>query len=165
MLKRNLSTHMAVNRDGSVVEFYKEPGMSRWRYPKDEALEDKADRMENRVMVAGLLNGTGPTPYTLPEGFEGSDELAVFVTRRFKYTDEERRKLSWGTPTWVRVARSYGRKVVWFKGDEDDVLTSGELVCVGDAGKGRGWPDRMARLFQEAVQAWTAHRTKNGWRA
>jgi hypothetical protein len=154
---------MAVNRDGSVIEFKKEPGMSRWRYPEDEDLKDKSDRLENRVMISQMLMGHAPTPYKLHEDFDATDELCVFVNRRFVYTDEEKRKLPWGTPTSERVARTYGRKVVWFKQDKNDVLTSGELVYVGDAGTGRGWPDRMALLFQKAVAEWILHRSTNGW--
>jgi len=69
----------------------------------------------------------------------------------------------WPSSPWQRVARSYGRTVVWFRSPDDRPVPSYEIVRVGDAGTGRGWPDRMVELFREAVEAWTAHREANGW--
>jgi len=138
--------------------------VSRWREPEGVELVDRADRVANREKMVRLLN-EDPS-LSLPEGFDASDELCVFVNRHYTYTNEERKKLqSWERPTWDRVARTYGRKVVWFKPDDvrNSPFVTGELVYVGDAGTGWGWTERMAVLFFKAIKAWKKYREDQGW--
>jgi hypothetical protein len=88
----------------------------------------------------------------LEAGFEATDELCVMITRR-------------GVKGEPRVARGFGRTVVWFQMDPESHphWRSGQLVIVGHAGKGKGWKDRMLTLFGDAVESWKAWQVKNGW--
>ena len=94
----------------------------------------------------------------LPTGFVATEELGVMVTARRLRRD--------GTEGWgPRVARTYTRKVYWFKsGDQaQSYHSTGSLVLVGDAGTGRGWKERQVALFQEAVRLFQEWYTSNGW--
>jgi len=120
----------------SIVHYWKKP----------EGLSPVTDSPPNRTKVVKLLNDRwGPSGE-----FQATDEMCVMVTW---YSDEGQ---------WNRAARTYGRTVAWFKGDDKD-QTTGELVMVGDAGKGKGWSTRMTDLFQQAVEAWSSWRQYNGW--
>lgn len=117
--------------------------MSKWRRPRHVDLRDRADTLPNRTLVCRALSSG------LPAAYEATDELCVMLT----YVHLK---------SHPRVARSYGRKVVWFRAD-DQKQWSGDLVYVGDAGHGRGWRDRMVALFRMAMHSWAEHQIKNGW--
>lgn len=130
--------------------------MSRWT--GHDELKDVADSSKARKKAVEAVQAQ------LPGGYEATDELCVMITRRdIPYSEDELRRMGLHLcPSWLRVARTYGRKVVWFKG-YDRMQNGGEIVLVGDAGTGRGWPERMAALVMDATKAWMDHREQNGW--
>jgi len=113
---------------------------------------DKVGSRENREAVVSRLNDV------LQTKFLATDEGGVMLTAR--------RLQPGGFAGWgPRVARTYGRKVYWFKsGDERQSYSStGHLVLVGDAGTGRGWKNRQVALFQEALNQFQSWYTEKGW--
>ncbi len=126
---------------------------NRWRGCED-IRKTRVDRVSNRVRVVWYLSKA------LPASYRASEQMCVMTNCDLpKPPPRERIPGRWYSPA---VARSYGRKVVWFKPD-DEWSRSGELVLVGDAGKGKGWHLRMGLLFEAAVLKWEKHRRKQGW--
>lgn len=122
---------------------------SRWVRP--HGLSERWDSVANRQAMVEILSKD------THESLKATDEGCVIVT---KYFDEP--LPGWEKRDWLRVARSYNRQVVWFRGD-DSLQQNGDIIIVGDAGKGRGWKQRMETLFAQAIVLWTGHRINQGW--
>lgn len=152
------------NRKMFAKKYERQAMSDRWQFTKVPKTEN-ADRAESREKVIALLNARlvedegGPTPYpgTYPSKYKVTDCLCIMV-RRVGLWDT--RRIPYATPT---VIRTYGREVFWFKGTDKHQRLGGELVCVGDPGKGAGWAERMADLLVEGIKAWEAHREAHEW--
>ncbi len=140
--------------------------MSYWKF--HDVMPHGVDRFDNRNQAVSLLNdrfrqlGRADALELGRPSLEATGELCVMVTRHLPRPPKGQRP--WGKHWDLRVARTYKRTVVWFRAYDED-QGNGEVVAVGDAGKGRGWAERMVVLFDEAVKAWTAWRDQNGWPA
>ena len=126
---------------------------NRWR-GCENIRKTRVDRLSNRLRVVKHLE------QALPAGYRASEQMCVMMNYDLpKPPPRERIPGRWYEPA---VARSYGRKVIWFKPD-DEWGHSGELILVGDAGKGKGWHLRMGLLFEAAVSLWENHRREQWW--
>jgi hypothetical protein len=132
---------------------------SRWEFTKVPKTEN-ADSAKNRSQVLELIADRLKNPMLSRYGV--TDCLCIMVRRCFlveRLKPEFRGKLPAGD---FSVVRTYGREVFWFKG-RDALQHSGELIYVGDAGKGKGWAERLVEHIYEGIRAWESHRNVNEW--